>query len=83
MPADHSIQGLIATHSFLICPRHPRSRSRSPGPPSPHAPSLTDAEASLLIMQLAVARWKGASTFCNLSRLQFISINNRSHRYVD
>jgi hypothetical protein len=44
MPADHSIQRLNAPHSFLICSRNPRSRS--PGLPSSHAPSLTDAEAS-------------------------------------
>jgi len=80
MLADHSIQGLIAPHSFLVCPRNPRSRS--PGPPSSHATNLTDAEASLLIMQLAGAWWKGASTLCNLSRFQFISMNKRSHRYV-
>src|SRR5271157_3847423 len=33
-------------------------------------------------MQLAIAWWKRASTYCNLPRLQLISINNRSHRYV-
>ena len=80
MPADHSIQGLIAPHSFLICPRNPRSLS--PVPPSSHAPDLPAAKASPLIMQLAVPPWKGASTLCHRSRLEFISINSRSHRYV-